>query len=124
MIGKVLKHLFKQRDGRKKNVLTVKNQGSYARQHGSEGTIGFKNGAGGSSACSETRSGKKTGEKYGIGGYFLGGPTCPTAQPAPVSPTHIIRKLVPSVLLSYKMAIKLGDAGTVDHFGLAFQYQI
>ena len=35
---------------------------------------------------------------------------------------HIIRRLVPSVLLS-KMS-KLGDAGTIDHFGLAFQYQI
>ena len=35
--------------------------------------------------------------------------------------TNRIQKLVPSVLLSYKMAIKLGD---IDHFGLAFQYQI
>ena len=34
--------------------------------------------------------------------------------------TSIIRNLVPSVLLSSKMAIKLGDAGTIDHFGLAF----
>ena len=37
---------------------------------------------------------------------------------------NMIWKLVPSVLLSYKMAIKLGDAGTIDHFCLAFQYQI
>ena len=38
---------------------------------------------------------------------------------------NIIRKLVLSVLLSSKKwQIKLGDADTIDRFGLAFQYQI
>ena len=38
---------------------------------------------------------------------------------------NIIRKLDPSVLLSSKWQIEnLGDAGTIDRFGLAFQYQI
>ena len=38
---------------------------------------------------------------------------------------NIIRKLVPSVLLSWKKwPIKLGDGDTIDRFGLAFQYQI
>ena len=39
---------------------------------------------------------------------------------------NIIRKLALSILLSYKklLQIKLGDAGTIDRFGLAFQYQI
>ena len=37
----------------------------------------------------------------------------------------VIWKLVPSILLSYKKwLIKLGDAGTIDCFGLAFQHQI
>ena len=38
---------------------------------------------------------------------------------------NIIRKLAPSGYCSHiKWQIKLGDAGTIDHFGLAFQYQI
>ena len=41
-----------------------------------------------------------------------------------VKHTHIIQKLVPLVLLLTKMAIKLGNAGAIDNFGLAFQYQI
>ena len=38
-----------------------------------------------------------------------------------VKQINIIRKLVPSVL---QWQIKLGDASTIDHFGLEFQYQI
>ena len=33
-------------------------------------------------------------------------------------------KVSPFGIALIKMAIKLGDAGTIDHFGLAFQYQI
>ena len=43
-----------------------------------------------------------------------------------VKDTNISRKVVPSVCIALikNWQIKFGDAGTIDHFSLALQYQI